>query len=75
MKVQNVTSKGQITLPASWRKAFPSNQIMLRVKNDKIEISTINPREDEGYYTVFDALRDNNGKGISAKDLLKMLNK
>ena len=75
IKVQNITSKGQITLPSAWRKAFPGSQIMLEVKDSKIQISPINVSEDKEYYTVFDAIRDNSGKGIPAKDILKMLQK
>lgn len=76
-KVQNVTSKGQITLPAVWRKQFPGNQIILTIKNNTIEISpvVISSEIHDEYTTVFDAIRDNKGKGLKATDLLKMLSK
>lgn len=75
-KVQKITSKGQITLPVLWRNRFKVNQILLKTKDDLIEISplrldSLQARE----YTVFDAIRDNKGKGIKAKDLLKLLKK
>ncbi len=74
-KVQNVTSKGQITLPATWRKQFPGNQIILKIKDNTIEISPVKLSSEGEYNTVFDAIRDNKGKGIKATDILKMLSK
>ncbi len=74
-KIQNVTSKGQITLPATWRKQFPGKQIMLKIKDGTIEISPVTLSSEGEYTTVFDAIRDNKGKGIAAQDLLKMLRK
>jgi AbrB family looped-hinge helix DNA binding protein len=74
-KVQNVTSKGQITLPATWRKQFPGSQIILKVKDNLIEISPVTLSSDSGYTTVFDAIRDNKGKGLKAAEILKMLSK
>lgn len=71
-KIQRVTSKGQITLPISWRKATRANTITLVVKGNRIEISPARLK-DENEYTVFDAIRDNNGKGIKATDLIKIL--
>lgn len=75
-KIQNVTQKGQITLPIAWRRKTGAGQIIVRVKGDVLEIaparvSAAAPKE----YTVFDALRDNKGKGIKASDLLKLLRK
>lgn len=76
-RVQKVTSKGQITLPVSWRKKFNVQQVLVEPKGDFIEISSFS-LDDRGCneeYTVFDAIRDNNGKGLKAKDLLNILKK
>lgn len=75
-KIQKITSKGQITLPILWRNKFKTNQILLKTKGDAIEITPariefLRPAE----YTVFDAIRDNKGKGLKAADLLKLLRK
>jgi AbrB family looped-hinge helix DNA binding protein len=75
-RIQRITSKGQITLPAAWRKQMGATAIVVRTKGDMIEITPARlakniPRE----ITVFDALRDNGGKGIKAKDLSKLLRK
>ncbi len=69
------TTKGQITLPASWRRNFVTNRYIITDRGNKLEIKPLNledlKRANE--YTVFDAIRDNHGKGIKAKDLVKAL--
>lgn len=76
-KVQQVTSKGQITLPVLWRKKFNPEQIVIRSNGDVLEILpfsiSLKPKVSE--YTVFDAVRDGKGKGLKADDLLKLLKK
>ncbi len=76
-RIQNITSKGQITLPVVWRRKTQAEQIILRVKGDILEIvpAQISIRGGEKEYTVFDALRDNKGKGLKASDLLTLLKK
>jgi len=73
-KIQKVTSKGQITLPIAWRKDFNTNQVVVSTKGNKIEITPAR-LVTEKEYTVFDAIRDNKGKGIKAKDLINILKK
>ncbi len=75
-KIQKITSKGQITLPVLWRNKFKTEQILLKVKDDLIEISPARLESAKfSEYTVFDAIRDNKGKGLKAGDLLKILKK
>ena len=76
-KVQKVTSQGQVTLPIEWRRKFNTDQVILRHKGDKIEIEAfdLSKRGESSEYTVFDAIRDNKGKGIKAQDLLSILSK
>lgn len=77
-RVQRVTSKGQITLPVSWRVAVRSDQVLVEQKGEVIEISPVRlsrRKGGKGWYTVFDAIRDNKGKGMKAGDLLKVLKK
>jgi len=75
--IVKATSKGQITLPAKWRKNFDTNQYIIKDTGSTLEISPFNlesiVQQDE--YTVFDAIRDNKGKGIKAKDLTRLLKK
>lgn len=72
-KIQKITSKGQITLPVSWRRKFNATQIMIRPKGSFLEIKPINPEIYGEEITVFDAIRDNKGKGLKVKDLIKIL--
>lgn len=71
-KIQKVTSKGQITLPVAWRKQFDATQVLVTMTGNKVEISPVRINK-ETEYTVFDAIRDNKGKGIKAKDLVRIL--
>lgn len=73
-KIQKVTSKGQITLPISWRKMTGAKIITLVTKGNNILISPTRI-SNENEYTVFDAIRDNKGKGLKAADLVKILGK
>ncbi|MFH1187900.1 MAG: hypothetical protein V1688_03520 [bacterium] len=76
-KVQQITSKGQITLPVLWRKKFNTEQIVIRSRGDLLEILpfSIPGKQENLDYTVFDAIRDGKGKGLKADDLLKLLKK
>ena len=76
-RIQNITSKGQITLPVAWRRKTKAAQIVLRVKGEMVEIvpAEITIRGGGKEYTVFDALRDNKGRGLKASGLLTLLKK
>ena len=73
--IAKTTTKGQITLPAKWRKNFATNQFVLREKGNVLEITPLDLEklESDSEYTVFDAIRDNDGKGIKAKDLTALI--
>jgi len=73
--ITKATTKGQITLPISWRKKFSTDRYLIKDRGEKLEISPINLEQlgSGKDYTVFDAIRDNKGKGIAAKDLVKIL--
>jgi len=75
--ILKATTKGQITIPVAWRKRFKTDRFLVEIKDSHLEIKPldldkINSNKE---YTVFDAIRDNKGKGIKAKDLLKTLKK
>lgn len=74
-QIVKATTKGQITLPAKWRKQFNTNQYLLVEKKGRLEIKPVDMEkiEEEEYFTVFDAERDNNGEGIPIDEFLKML--
>jgi bifunctional DNA-binding transcriptional regulator/antitoxin component of YhaV-PrlF toxin-antitoxin module len=71
--ILKATSKGQITLPAKWRKNFSTVNFVARENGDILEIRPIEINNLGKEYTVFDAIRDNKGKGIKAEDLVKIL--
>ncbi len=74
--IVKATTKGQITIPAKWRRNFDTNQFLIKDKGEILEIRPLFLRDlEKKEYTVFDALRDNKGKGIKAKDLVKILKK
>jgi bifunctional DNA-binding transcriptional regulator/antitoxin component of YhaV-PrlF toxin-antitoxin module len=74
-KIQRITSKGQITLPIAWRRRVGASTIVVRVNDDALEITPLLTEDarDEAWVSVFDAVRDNGGKGIPAKDFAKII--
>lgn len=65
--IQKATTKGQITLPIAWREKFKTNQFILKLFDNKLEIMPVDlDRLSE--YTVFDGKRDNKGKGVPIDD-------
>ena len=75
-KIQKVTERGQITLPIAWRKATQVKYISLDSRGGSILISPVrNLKKNSKEYTVFDAIRDNKGKGLKANELQRILKK
>ena len=77
-KIQRVTSKGQITLPISWRRKMGNRStIVVRTKGDVLEITPLRTEDerDEEWVTLFDAVRDNNGKGMPVEEMIAALEK
>lgn len=72
--IQKVTERGQITLPAEWRRQYASKNIVVRQIGGKLEVTPLNINESDEY-TVFDAIRDNKGIGLKTTDLIKILKK
>lgn len=75
--LQKVTSRGQITLPIRVREKWNTQYISVRETDGGIFIfpEKVDTRNTEQEYTVFDAIRDNKGKGLKARDLVTLLNK
>ena len=90
-KILTATSKGQVTLPVIWRKKFNTNQFLARFNKNKLIIEPISivdkkskaltlkevieKERKKSDLVVFDAYRDNNGEGIEAGKLIKILEK
>lgn len=75
--IVQATSKGQITLPAKWRKRFDSDRYLLKETGESLLITPfeLDALEEDRWETIFDAARDNDGKGIPIDDLIKALKK
>jgi bifunctional DNA-binding transcriptional regulator/antitoxin component of YhaV-PrlF toxin-antitoxin module len=71
--IQRATSRGQITLPAWWRKQFDTNNYLLRLRERIIEIQPVDVQELCEEEIIFDADRDNNGKGLPPEAFIKAL--
>lgn len=65
-----MTEKGQITLPVAWRREVGGMAVRIRTVGQRIEIIPVQTQEDEetGWTTVFNADRDNGGKGIPIEE-------
>ena len=73
--IAKATTKGQITLPVQWRKNFSTNRFFIKTKGYVLEIRPLDlaKLESQNDYTVFDAIRDNQGRDLEANDLIKIL--
>ncbi|PIR03340.1 MAG: hypothetical protein COV60_00830 [Candidatus Magasanikbacteria bacterium CG11_big_fil_rev_8_21_14_0_20_43_7] len=75
--IVKATSKGQVTLPVKWRRQFNTDNFLATEKDGVLELRPldINDAVKKKEITVFDALRDNKGKGLKAKELSRLLKK
>lgn len=74
--IVKATSKGQITLPMAWRRQITTDRFIVKERGEMLEIRPLDLKkieEAQVYTTIFDAVRDNKGRGIPAKDFLAML--
>lgn len=73
-KIVTPTSKGQITLPKEWRNQFKTGNYILETSDREITIKPVYI-ETDNEEVLFDADRDNKGKGITPDEMIKMLKK
>lgn len=79
-KVVKSTSKGQITLPKTWRSQFDTDTFILDVRGERLIITALDLTEEEeieekGEEVLWDAKRDNNGKGLDIEEAIAILEK
>lgn len=75
-KIVKSTSKGQITLPKSWRDQFNTDDFLMQIGENLITIKPVDlAKLQEEEDVIFDADRDNNGKGVSPDEIIRMLKK
>lgn len=73
-RIVKATVKGQVTLPKSWRDQFRTDNYMMIVKKEKLEIKPVE-LTDIDEEVIFDADRDNDGKGIPFEEMIRILEK
>lgn len=67
MQTSNITSKGQVTIPASIRKAFglvAGKQVAFRLENGKIVIEPV----DGGLSSLFGLIKSDRSVSVSEMD-------
>ena len=74
-KVVKATSKGQVTLPAKWRKRFDTDRFLIKEEGSVLIISPleVDRLESEHWETIFDAERDNAGQGVVIDEFIAAL--
>lgn len=73
LKIVKSTVKGQVTLPNAWREKFNTNNYILEMYSERLIVKPIDISKLEDEDIIFDAERDNNGKGISPSEFIKIL--
>lgn len=75
-KIIKSTEKGQITLPKAWRNQFPTDSFLLKMDVHQITIKPVHLNDLEADEEVmFDADRDNKGRGVTPDEMIKLLKK
>jgi bifunctional DNA-binding transcriptional regulator/antitoxin component of YhaV-PrlF toxin-antitoxin module len=74
-RVIKSTERGQITLPKSWRDNFDTDSFIVEMHNNKLIVMPIDLSKKMEEEVIFDADRDNEGKGISPDQIIKALKK
>lgn len=72
-KIIKSTERGQITLPKQWRAHFMTDNFLMEMHEDRLVITPFALDEDEE--VLFDADRDNEGKGVSPDEIIATLKK
>ncbi|HCC83624.1 TPA: hypothetical protein DEP96_02125 [Candidatus Uhrbacteria bacterium] len=77
--ILKTSTKGQITLPAAWRKKQKTDSFIVKSQGDSLLLTPIHIAEldedDENWVTVFDSNRDNHGQGLPIDDFIAALDK
>lgn len=73
-KMSRITSKGQITLPVAWRRRMKADAVVMHEAGGVLEIRPVR-ESSRGDLIIFNADRDNGGKGLPIKDVIKALEK
>ena len=77
LKSTNAINRISENLASFQKSELASSKALAKLGKDRLEIEPLNIRTKSKLeeFTVFDAIRDNKGKGIKAKDFFKAINK
>jgi len=75
--ITKATTRGQITLPARWRGQFNTDLFLVEEKGAMLQIKPVDKKKVKKatYTVVFNADRDNDGKGIPAEEFAAIIRK
>lgn len=74
-KILKSTVRGQITLPKEWRDAHGTDHYRVQIEKNTLILVPLHLDSAEDEEVIFDADRDNDGKGISLDSMISMLTK
>lgn len=74
-KIVKSTPRGQITLPGRWRANFPTDHYLVEMHGDRLVIIPFHLGSITEEEVLFDADRDNDGKGVSPEEIIRALKK
>lgn len=74
-RIQKSTPRGQITLPKKWRDRLGTDTYVLELYPNKLIIVPFQLDKAMKEEILFDADRDNNGRGISSKEMIRLIHK
>ncbi|MFH0769971.1 MAG: hypothetical protein V1926_01190 [Candidatus Peregrinibacteria bacterium] len=74
-KIMKSTGRGQITLPSVWRAHFNTNNYLVEMYQDRLVIIPFHLEDATQEEILFDADRDNGGKGVSPESIIRELKK
>lgn len=73
--IVKTSTKGQITLPAAWRKKYKTDSYIVKTQGESLSVTPffIDELDHEQWETIFDAKRDNNDQSVSIDDFIAAL--
>ncbi len=74
-KVTKSTVRGQITLPKAWRSRAGTDLFLMEMSDNSILIRPLQVAKEGNEHVLFDADRDNNGKGVTPDEMIAVLNR
>lgn len=74
-KIVQSTPRGQITLPKKWRDHLGTDTYVMEMHPNRLIIVPFQVDSAVKEEIIFDADRDNDGKGISSDEMIRLIKK